>query len=222
MSLKFEDLLSNVNELNNIFDVFNIISKISFTKRRGLLHAGFISESVASHMYKLVFFCIVFNKEFDFNFNLYKCILMCIVHDLAEGYIGDIIPADNFDIFLKHKYELKIINKMFNCKFNQNSKFWNDFIDAYNEYCEQKTNESHFVKFFDKLDFLCELIKAINNIQSKDTLNILKTQKIYQRVLDELLNDKIFKNNLKYLKILELIMKNKNKFLYLPNNYLVT
>lgn len=216
------EIITNVADVNNIIDIFNLVSKISYTSRRGLVKLGYKEESVAAHMYKIAFLCIFINENLNLELDSYKCVLMAIMHDIAEVYIGDIIPNDNIDIKLKHSYEDAIINKIFNNKLgiNKNSHVYQNFYDAYKEYIEQKTPESKLVKFIDKIDFFYELLRCENNTKHKDIEKLKELEKTKENIISQIMNYDWGMNSKKYIHILNFLIENKCKCIDLPIFYL--
>ena len=111
-------------------------------KLKQLLRTGWVRsgvedpESVASHSWGMA---ILAMKLCPDNLNKTRVIEMCIVHDLPEIIVGDLTPYD--DQTNKHNDEIKAMEKL--------APFW---LDLLLEYEEQKTEESKFVKYLDKLD----------------------------------------------------------------------
>ncbi len=111
--------------------------KLKQLLRTGWVRSGVESpESVASHSWGMA---ILAMKLCPGNLNKTRVIEMCIVHDLPEIIVGDLTPLD--DQTNKHNDEIKAMNKL--------APFW---LDLLLEYEEQRTEESKFVKYLDKLD----------------------------------------------------------------------
>jgi putative hydrolase of HD superfamily len=77
------------------------------------------------------------------NLNRERVLEMCIVHDLAEVRVGDITPYDNITSSDKKALEFEAFESM---EINPISR------ELFIEYESQKTPESRFVRFVDKLD----------------------------------------------------------------------
>ena len=208
---------NSIDSINNTIDLLNLISKISYTPRRGLIALSFKEESVAAHMYKMVLLCIYFQNKLNLDINLYKCILMCIIHDIAEAYIGDIIPKDNISVNYKHYVEDEVISKILQSR-NHNICFDNLFV-AYNEYTEQKTVESNLVKFVDKLDFLYEIIRSINKSieQGSNAESLSDAYSTYKAVLNAIYSHDWGINADKFLHIIKTINVNFKECKTLPD-----
>ena len=52
-------------------------------------------ESVAEHIYGTCILAIAIDSEFDLNVDLYKVVMMLVLHEIEEVKIGDITPFDN-------------------------------------------------------------------------------------------------------------------------------
>ena len=51
-------------------------------------------ESVAEHIYGTCILAIAIDSEFDLNIDLYKVIMMLVLHEIEEVKIGDLSPWD--------------------------------------------------------------------------------------------------------------------------------
>ena len=111
---------------------------------KGVIRAGWIRagvenpESVAAHSWGMAMLATQLCPE---DLNLQRVLELCILHDIAEGRVGDITPHDNIAPEEKHRQETEAIQGM--------------GIDAsaiFDEYESQETPESRFVRYLDKLD----------------------------------------------------------------------
>ena len=198
---------NKVSKINDFIDMFNLVSKISFTKRRGLLMLKLQCESVASHMYKVTLIATYINEKYNLKLDINKFILMSLIHDIAESYTGDIVPEDKISKYIKHNNEIQIISKLFNVSDN---KLLLKMYDYYLEYLKQESKESKFVKFIDKIDFLYEIIRC----KQQNNQNLTKFKKI-ELVYENLVNDiKLYNwgvNYHIYMQILEFICLNQKR-----------
>ena len=109
--------------------------------RAGWLRHGISSpESVAAHSWGVAFIASQLCPE---NLNRERVLEMCIIHDLAEVRVGDITPYDKISKSEKKALELEAFESM---KITTGSR------ELFIEYESQKTPESRFVRFVDKLD----------------------------------------------------------------------
>ncbi len=107
--------------------------------RAGWIRAGVQNpESVASHSWGMALLATQLCPE---ELNLQRVLELCILHDIAEVHVGDITPHDNVTAEEKHRLESEAIQNM-----------GIDATEAFVEYESQKSPESKFVRYLDKLD----------------------------------------------------------------------
>lgn len=149
--------------------------------RLGLEHKD-KCESVADHSWSMALLAMTIIEKYKLNYDINKCIKMAIVHELGEIYTGDYTPDDHMDPDKKHEEERQNIRKLLSVV-----NFDNDFLEIWEEFESQSTEESIFMKELDKLEFLMqgtahELdVEYLKYSRSKITLPVLK------EILDELM-----------------------------------
>ena len=70
-------------------------------------------ESVAEHIYGTCILAIAIDSEFDLNVDLYKVVMMLVLHEIEEVKIGDITPFDNITKQEKRKISQNITGVFF-------------------------------------------------------------------------------------------------------------
>ena len=102
-------------------------------------------ETVASHSYQMammaLFLSTTDNKEYDFD----KVLKLCLIHDLAESKIGDIIPND---VAYKNKKQ-KEKEAMLSISQELNMPI---LYELFLEYDENKTKEANLANDLDQID----------------------------------------------------------------------
>ena len=119
--------------------------------RAGWVRAGVQNpESVAAHSWGMAMLATQMCPE---ELDLKRVLELCILHDIAEVKVGDITPHDNVSVEEKHRLESEAIDSM-----GINAK------EFFAEYEAQKTPESQFVRYLDKLDMAlqAEIYEAQN------------------------------------------------------------
>ena len=119
--------------------------------RAGWVRAGVQNpESVAAHSWGMAMLATQMCPE---ELDLKRVLELCILHDIAEVKVGDITPHDNVSVEEKHRLESEAIDSM-----GINAK------EIFAEYEAQKTPESQFVRYLDKLDMAlqAEIYEAQN------------------------------------------------------------
>lgn len=105
--------------------------------RQGWVNAGVQSpESVAAHSWGMAILAL---KLCPNNLDLERVLKLCLVHDLPEVIVGDLTPSD--DRSTKAADERAAMLQL--------APEW---VNLFDEYEEQSTDEAVFVRSLDKLD----------------------------------------------------------------------
>ena len=111
--------------------------ELKHVQREGWIRAGVESpESVAAHSWGMSVLALHLCPE---GLDKMRVLEMCIVHDLPEVDVGDLTPHD--DTSSKSEDEHMAMSRL--------APQW---LDLFEEYEAQITEESKFVKYLDKLD----------------------------------------------------------------------
>ncbi|KAH7885745.1 HD domain-containing protein [Phlebopus sp. FC_14] len=128
---------------------FHIIERLKTQKRTGWIdHKIPNPESIADHMYRMAVLAMcTSDKKLDIS----KCVMMCIVHDLAEAQVGDITPREGISKQEKQRLEAEAMhNFVYDMLHGSPAAL---LIEAlWKEYEERKTPEAKFVKDLDRLE----------------------------------------------------------------------
>lgn len=181
-------------------------------------------ESVAEHIYGTCILAIAIDSEFELNVDLYKAVMMLILHEIEEVKIGDLTPFDKVTKEEKRKMGKQAVEEVLS---SLNKKA--EYIDLIEEFEKMETKEAIFAKMCDKLeaDIQCKLYceensldigkaENANNIKDERVQRLLKNgektiadlyiendRPIYKEKIYEDIADFVKKNNL-------LDLKNKN------------
>lgn len=104
-------------------------------------------ESVAEHIYGTCILAIAIDSEFDLNIDLYKVVMMLVLHEIEEVKIGDITPFDNVTKEEKRKIGKQAVQEVFGDLTKKN-----EYIQLIEEFENLETKESKFAKMCDKLE----------------------------------------------------------------------
>ncbi len=119
----------------------------------------FVKESSAEHSWGVSFLALSLEKEVK-EVDFLQALKICIVHDLAEAFTGDIdsyrIVKGEITKEQKHLEERKVMRDI---KENQD-RFGKELYELWLEYEEQKSRESNLAKLLDKFEALIHLIKT--------------------------------------------------------------
>lgn len=128
------------------------------------------NENSAEHSWHLSMAILVFQKEVPEDIDVFKTIKMALIHDVCEIGAGDISVYDkkreekhleekSYLLDLQNRYNLAIVDEI---------------IELWDEYEEQKTPESKWVKVFDRLIPFCHNMATEGKSWQKQ--NVRKSQ----------------------------------------------
>ena len=142
------------NESHDIdIDTFiQSIFRLKKIKRTGWLAKGKIlnGESIADHSYSLSALCMVFSDILGLDTG--KIMKMCIIHDLAESIMGDIMPGEIAEKEKKMK-ENKVMKSIL---FSLPVSIRTDYIAIWKEFLLNESEEAQLVHKVDKLEMLLQ------------------------------------------------------------------
>lgn len=160
---------NHVKDDNRIIDISNSVSnneshdvdidtfiqsifRLKKIKRTGWLAKGKIlnGESIADHSYSLSALCMVFSDILGLDTE--KVMKMCIIHDLAESIIGDIMPGEIPDKEKKMK-ENKVMKSIL---FSLPVSVRIDYFGIWKEFLLNGSKEAQLVHKVDKLEMLLQ------------------------------------------------------------------
>lgn len=128
-------------------------------------------ESVADHSWSVSMLAISIIEKYKLNYDITKCMKLSIIHELGEIYAGDFTPNDNITKEEKHKLEKEAIEKLL-----KTINFENDFLELWEEFESQKTEEAQFVRQLDKLECImqasCYGLDILYMENSKDNITL--------------------------------------------------
>ena len=165
-----------INQLNNLY-------RQGWLKRILGLEYKDKCESVADHCFGLGMLAISIIEKYKLDYDIAKCLKLCLLHEIGEIYAGDFTPKDNITEIEKHQLEKNAILKLLN-----NISFDNDFLETWEEYENQNSDEAIFIKELDKLEFLMQAAAYETNVSYyKYTISKIKTP-ILIELVEELKN----------------------------------
>lgn len=128
---------------DNLLNLINFLGRFKDLKRSGWLARKVSSpESDAEHSFSLAFQALLLTPSY---LDRCRCIELALAHDIAEVYSGDMLPGE-INAAEKHQKEREAVCRL--------SKELNapTLIELFDEYENQETPESRFIKSLDKLD----------------------------------------------------------------------
>eukprot|EP01135_Chromosphaera_perkinsii_P009755 Nk52_evm20s1869 gene=Nk52_evmTU20s1869 len=140
---------------SSIVDFMLLVGKLKTTKRTGWVNNNvFQPESIADHMYRMGILAMLVKDD---SICRERCIKMALVHDLAESVVGDITPHDGVSKEKKFQMEKDAMVKIENdLSESIHRAYAREFHDLWEEYEQNTTPESKFVKDLDKFEMILQ------------------------------------------------------------------
>lgn len=155
-------------EIPNLVSFFRFVSNLKRIKRSGWIHKSSIEspESIADHSYSMCVMSMVLAEIL--NLDTEHIMKMVNLHDLAESLVGDYMPdkisAEKKEV-LENKAMKKIISKL-------PSALRENYLDIWNEYNDNITDNAKFVHSLDKLEMALQAKEYEFDGYSKESLQI--------------------------------------------------
>ena len=104
-------------------------------------------ESVAEHIYGTCILAIAIDSEFDLNIDIYKVVMMLVLHEIEEVKIGDLTPFDKITKEEKRRIGKQAVEEVL----GPLTKGIN-YIELIEEFEKLESKEAKFAKMCDKLE----------------------------------------------------------------------
>jgi len=105
-------------------------------------------ESISDHMHRMSVLALC---STDQSLDIPKCVMLAVVHDLAEAIAGDIAPSDGITREEKRKLEIEAIRAMVEDMLHGTPAAQRIEV-LWNEYEAGETAEARFVKDLDRIE----------------------------------------------------------------------
>ncbi|WAQ85487.1 hypothetical protein PtA15_6A115 [Puccinia triticina] len=105
---------------------------------------------ISDHMYRMAMLAMLSEK--DAQLDISKCVMLALVHDLAEAEVGDITPHDGISREEKHRREALAIEKFTADLLPAQSVASQRLKSLWLEYEDGQTREAKFVKDLDRFE----------------------------------------------------------------------
>ena len=155
-------------DLIKFYEVTNVLKRLP---RTGWLVKGIKNpESIAAHSFSTILLALIVGIERK-DINLQKLLIMAIIHDLGESYVGDLTPA-SIELLggneSKKKLEKEAITKLFDLLDEHKQK---KLLDIYEQYINNETEEAKLLHQTDKLEMLLQAVEYQKVGYPKENLN---------------------------------------------------
>ncbi|MBC7943510.1 HD domain-containing protein [Candidatus Saccharibacteria bacterium] len=117
---------------------------------RATKNAAFEHETDASHVIHLASLALPYASQYHPELSQGKIALYCLIHDILEGYVGDVATLGISEEGLKTKQdnETKALTQLE----SEHAERWPEFVSSVHDYENLVNKEAKYVKTFDKLD----------------------------------------------------------------------
>lgn len=154
---------SNSNNNNNGYPLafFHILQSLKLQRRTGWLNNGItpdIAESISDHMHRMSLMALTLKTP---DIDRHKCMMISLVHDVAESLVGDITPLDTrVTKWEKHWRELKAITYLCDEIISRyNSDAGEEIKERWLDYEDQRCLEAVYAKDLDKFEMLVQCLE---------------------------------------------------------------
>ena len=168
---------------NRILAFFHLLENLKTSKRTGWLKSGIEqAESISDHMYRMSMISLLLPDVVNGQtFDKQRCVLMSIVHDLAESKVGDITPYCGVSKEQKHQMELDAMNEICGAVRTDNPSAAELIKELFMEYEEHKTLESLIVHDIDKFEMVLQAQEYEKRYPDADLVQFFKsTEGVYK------------------------------------------
>ncbi|KAL7338235.1 Proteophosphoglycan ppg4 [Rhodotorula toruloides] len=148
---------------------------VQTNKRTGWVNNGIENaESIADHMYRMAMMCLAFPETQSLDIS--KCVMLSIVHDLAEADVGDITPEHASGVSKAQKLALeeKAMERMVGLLGHPSIASLR-LKSLWEEYEARETPESKFVKDLDLFELCVQAVEYENSQHCKTLQGFFET-----------------------------------------------
>lgn len=139
-------------DLDGLLEFLLYVGQAKRTFRTGwVLHGVEKVESVADHMYRMAVMSLLLPTLSEES--KVRCMKLALVHDLAESVVGDLTEFDGIPKTEKRRRETEAMLYLTSLL---PADVGREIFSLFNEYADQKTSESKFVKDLDIFDMLLQ------------------------------------------------------------------
>lgn len=141
---------------------FHYLERLKIEKREGWRRFGISQgESIADHMYRMSLITMIAPPSLSSKLDIPRCTKMALVHDMAEGLVGDLTPVDGVPKVEKNRREAETMDWISNNLLGKvhGGLAGKDIRAAWQEYEDSETLESRFVHDVDKIELILQMVE---------------------------------------------------------------
>ncbi|KAK1926617.1 hypothetical protein DB88DRAFT_482483 [Papiliotrema laurentii] len=163
---------SSGDEALDTMAFLHMLEQLKVQKRSGWIREGVReAESISDHMCRMALMAMMIPTDPLRPLDIPRCVMMALVHDLAEAYVGDITPVEGVPSHVKHELEEKamdsFLNEMLGGEGNKQAR--ERFRSLWDEYEARQTPESKLVKDLDRIELA---LQAVEYERSQDVQSL--------------------------------------------------
>lgn len=156
---------------------FHYLERLKIEKREGWRRFGISTgESIADHQWRMALIAMQAPKSLSDRVDMFKCVRLCLVHDIAEGLVGDLTPVDGVPKEEKSRRESSVVDGLLK---NSLLSRWNGGTNGaalsadWWEYEKGQTLEAKFVKDVDKIELMLQMVEYERTYDMLDLVIVL-------------------------------------------------
>lgn len=155
------------DKLGSLIELIRAAGRLKQIKRSGWVKKVGIpdAESVADHSYRMTLLGAYLGDMY--HLNTLKVVRMCLIHDLAESKIGDMMPEEKVSDSGHRKLEDNLVRRLIATLPQPARK---GFTSDWNELIKSKTAESKLVWQIDKLEMGFQMKDYLRDGHKKEAL----------------------------------------------------
>lgn len=135
---------------------FHILERLKTQKRTGWVNNKIPNpESISDHMYRMAVLAMCVSDQ---TLDISKCVMMAVVHDLAEAQVGDIAPQEGIPKAEKQRRESEAMQNFVH-EMLHDSPAALRIMSLWKEYEVQVTPEARFVKDLDRFEMAAQALE---------------------------------------------------------------
>lgn len=141
---------------------FHYLQRLKIEKREGWRRFGISEgESIADHMYRMSMITMLAPPSLSAKLDIPKCTRMALIHDMAEGLVGDLTPVDGVPKLEKSRREEETIEWISSGLLGKvhGGHAGQDLKAIWREYEDGETPESKFVHDVDKIELILQMVE---------------------------------------------------------------
>ena len=141
---------------------FHFVERLKVEKREGWRRFGISKgESIADHMYRMSLITMLAPPSISSKLDIPRCTKMALVHDMAEGLVGDLTPVDGVPKVEKNRREADTMDWISSSLLGKvhGGLAGKDIRAAWQEYEDSETPESKFVHDVDKIELILQMVE---------------------------------------------------------------